>query len=113
MLRCTETGCDKSYIGYTMRTFSKRLAEHFYQSKKSDSKGISRHSFESGHVFDFVRFLEKSSDYFRVKYCEGLYIKFNADNFNLCNKQAPKVIVDRSEKKILRPPWMLACFGVL
>lgn len=82
--------CNKSYIGETSQFLTKRLEQHKYnvKTKNISGTGLSQHTVEEGHIFDFdkTKILDQISNSYKRLTAETFYIKIRGDD-KVVNKQ--------------------------
>ena len=78
LIKCT--GCDKVYIGETGRGLKNRIYEHKRDCRLENlNTGLSRHSWDYNHFFDFnnVKSLAREYNKYKRKLIESIYINEN------------------------------------
>ncbi len=102
LLYCTEPNCSCYYIGETTRTFGTRLREHVsaISSSKSNNEvsAITRHARITGHMFDFLKFLDSSNSYHDLMFKEAVYILSNEEK--ICNDRSVQT------STLVSPIWL-------
>ena len=78
LMKCT--GCDKVYIGETGRRLKNRIYKHKRDCRfEILNTGLSRHSWDYNHFFDFdnVKILAREYNKYKRKIIESIYINKN------------------------------------
>jgi hypothetical protein len=102
-IECTQ--CDSRYIGCTKRRFSCRLREH--RQDTGGHTGLSEHAHNTGHGFQFQRYLYHARHESDLRFVEALYISANSEDDRPTPSPSRTLLNKQSDprSRTLPAPW--------